>query len=123
MPHPSAHEILVSPDGRLRAVFLATERAPGAWSHSPRVIDQTGGVVLIDLWDSEWDAVLEWLENGKVRLDLNRYGRAEWCALILDPETRTFELFDRDGSISGRDSGAAALHTDPRNAVAARGEP
>jgi len=100
MPHPGVHKILASPDGRLRVVFLVVERAPGAWSHSPRIIDRTCGVILIDLWNSEWDAGLEWLADGKVRLDLRRQGRDEWCALVLDPDTRTFALFDRDGSIS-----------------------
>jgi len=100
MPLIGVHKILVSPDGRLRAVFLVVERAPGVWSHSPKIIDQAGGGVLIDLWDSEWDAALDWLADGKVKLDLNRHGRAEPCALVLDPDTRTFELFDRDGSVS-----------------------
>ena len=121
MPHPGVHEILTSPDGRVRAVFLVLERAPGAWSHSPRVIDQTG-VVLIDLWNSEWDAALDWLADGKVRLELSRHGRAGWCVLVLDPETRTFELFDREGSISGRNADAAPDHADPGAVLAARGE-
>jgi hypothetical protein len=49
MLHPGVHKILASPDGRLRVVFLVVERAPGVWSHSPRIIDRTCGVILIDL--------------------------------------------------------------------------
>jgi hypothetical protein len=107
MPHPGVHKILVSPDGRLRAIFQVVERMSGAWSHSPRIIDQTDGVILIDLWNSEWDAALNWQDDGKVRLDLSRHGRAEWCALVLDPETRTFELFDREGPWGERETDAA----------------
>jgi len=122
MPHPGVHKILASPDGRLRVVFLVIERAPGAWSHSPRIIDRASGVVLIDLWNSEWDAGLEWLVDGKVKLDLGRHGRASECALVLDSETRTFELFDRDGSISRRDADAVRLPVDPRNVLIAHVE-
>lgn len=106
MTSHSLHEIHTSPDGRLRAVFLSVERAAGIWSRSPRIIDRTSGVVLIDLWNSAWDAELAWLADGKLKLDLHRYGLQEWCALVLDPATRTFELFDHNGPISRAPDGS-----------------
>ena len=58
------------------------------------IVDRDSGTILIDLWDSDWDAELCWLGNGCVQLDLQRIDRNEWCALVLDPVTRTYLLID-----------------------------
>ena len=88
---------IISPDQRLHVTFQITWWPSGLISHAPRITDRATGIVLIDLWDSEWDAELCWLDQGKARLDLQRIDRNEWCALVLDPATATYMLVDDIG--------------------------
>jgi hypothetical protein len=41
---------------------------------------------------------------------------------VLDPDKRTFELFDRQGSISGREPGAGSLDANPGHILIARAD-
>lgn len=94
--------VIVSPDRRLHVAFQIIEWTSGLISHAPRIIDRDSGTILIDLWDSDWDAELCWLGNGCVRLDLQRIDRNEWCALVLDPQTQTYVLIDEGMDKTGR---------------------
>ncbi|MBL8178838.1 MAG: hypothetical protein JNK48_29460 [Bryobacterales bacterium] len=73
----------LSPDGRTRITWAISE---GRMSHEircPRITDAQSGEILFDLWmDTSWDASVQWLENGLLRLSIRHY--AEGGVTMLD---------------------------------------
>ncbi|MFN7935182.1 MAG: hypothetical protein U0R19_17765 [Bryobacteraceae bacterium] len=65
----------LSPDGRTRIEWGYTD---GRMSHeiwAPRIRDAETGEMVLDLWAGEymWDAWVEWLEGGVMRLSIREY--------------------------------------------------
>jgi len=73
----------LSPDGHTRVKWSINT---GRMSHeicSPRITDARSGEMILDLWtDGSWDASVQWLDNGIMRLRIRHY--LEGGATILD---------------------------------------
>lgn len=87
----------LSPDGRTRVKWSINT---GRMSHeicSPRITDTQSGEMIVDLWtDPSWDASVQWLDNGVLRLRLRHY--LEGGSTILDVDIdRASRAFVIDG--------------------------
>ncbi|MBS1825024.1 MAG: hypothetical protein JST93_06860 [Acidobacteria bacterium] len=75
----------LSPDGRTRIEWGYTD---GRMSHeiwAPRITDAETGEVVLDLWVKYmWDAWVEWLENGVMRLAIREYLDGGTTILYVD---------------------------------------
>jgi hypothetical protein len=88
---------LISPDGSLRVDLDISEWRMSHWTNAPRVRETATGLILLDLWGSDWDADVSWPAPGIVRLDLRRYSQPGACAVLLDPTSASFRFADGNG--------------------------
>lgn len=87
----------LSPDGCTRVEWSINT---GRMSHeicSPRISDAHSGEMILDLWaESSWDASIQWLDHGIMRLRIRHY--LEGGSTILDVDVdRAAGFFSIDG--------------------------
>lgn len=79
----------ISTDGSSRVDLLSVEWSNSHWVNSPRVIEIASGRVVLDLWNTDWDATVSVLEGSMVRLDMIRYRQGGNASLnSTSPQTR-----------------------------------
>lgn len=91
-----------APDASLMVELEALEWRNGDWVHAPRVTELATGRRLLDLWGSDWHAVVAFPRGQAVRLSMHSYRRGTALALEIDLVTGRYTL---QGS---SDSGAIA---------------
>ena len=84
----------LSPDGSIRVELTAVEWSNTHWVNSPRVTEVATGRVLLDLWNTDWDAVVSFPVERCVTLDLRRYYAGGPCQASLHLATDQFVIFD-----------------------------
>lgn len=95
----NAHSGLrLAPDGSLRVDLAAVEWSNSHWVNSPRVTDVATGKVLLDLFNTDWDAEVTFPREAAVSLALRRY-RAEGSLTVeIDLTRDSFAIVqDRPG--------------------------
>jgi len=88
----------VSPDGTMRVEYSETEVRMSHWIRSPRVIRTSDSSVLLDLWNTSWDASTTFSphEDHALFLALRCYpGDTDGFTVRVDPHTSTFAFADR----------------------------
>ena len=82
----------ISTDGANRVDLQSVEWSNSHWVNSPRVIEIASGRVVLDLWNTDWDATVTFLDGSVVRLDMIRYRRGGNASLELDLAANTYRL-------------------------------
>jgi len=98
----------ISPDGTIRVETEAVEWGNSQWVQTPRVIDTASGRVVLDLWNSDWDASISYPGNRRVALDFRRYHFSGDLAIELDLENDTYRITREPGGTGGLPSGPLA---------------
>jgi hypothetical protein len=84
-PHASPpHYRYISRDGMIRVDLASEEWSNSHWVNAPRVIEIATGRTVLDLWGTDWDAVVSFKEVGRVRLDCRRYHVGGALSVVLD---------------------------------------
>jgi hypothetical protein len=112
------HDRRISPDGTIRIDILWAEWGNSHWVQTPRVIDIASGQVVLDLWNTDWDATISWTGDRRVSLDFRRYHFSGDLAIELDLENRTYRITREPGGGAGLPSGPLE---DAANAMEASG--
>jgi hypothetical protein len=73
-----------SPDHTVRVDLAAVEWSNSHWVESPRVTDLATGRVVLDLWNTDWDATVSFPRDRCVRLGFRRYRHAGALAVEID---------------------------------------
>jgi hypothetical protein len=66
-------DVRLAPDGSTRVDLTAVEWSNSHWVNAPRVTEVATGRVLLDLWNTDWDAAVTFPRARCVGLDLRRY--------------------------------------------------
>ncbi len=82
----------ISCDGTIRVDLASQEWSNSHWVNAPRVIEIAGGRVLLDLWGTDWDAVVFFREVGRVRLDCRRYHVGGGLSVVLDVARDRYQI-------------------------------
>ncbi|MDB5412300.1 MAG: hypothetical protein JWR10_635 [Rubritepida sp.] len=82
----------ISPDGTIRVDLAAVEWRNSQWVHTPRVIEIASGRVVLDLWNTDWDATVEFPGSRRVRLDLRRFHEGGSVSAELDLARGTYRI-------------------------------
>jgi len=82
----------ISPDGTIRVDLDTKEWSNSHWVNSPRVIEIATGRVLLDLWETDWDATVTFPGDHKAHLFLCRYRRSGVIAVDLDLARETYRI-------------------------------
>lgn len=115
----------IAPDGSMIVELQAVEWGNTHWVNSPRIVEVASKRVLLDLWGSDWDAVVSFPRAGAVRMSMRRYHEGGGLEAEIDLERGVYGIFERDGAASeGPLAGVAkALEAASRRAgAAARGQ-
>jgi hypothetical protein len=83
----------VSPDGTIRVDLAAVEWSNSHWVNAPRVTDLASGKIVLDLWNTDWDAVPSFPANRRLRLECRRYHVGGGLAVELDLARGTYRIF------------------------------
>jgi hypothetical protein len=84
----------LSPDGSIRVELATVEWSNTHWVNSPRVMEVATGRVLLDLWNTDWDAEVSFPGERCVTLDLRRYSAGGGCQASLHLATGRFTIFE-----------------------------
>jgi hypothetical protein len=84
----------LSPDGSIRVELAAVEWSNTHWVNSPRVTEVATGRVLLDPWNTDWDAEISFLVERCVALNLRRYHAGGRCQASLHLATGRFAIFE-----------------------------
>lgn len=87
----------ISPGGTIRVDLATVEWSNTHWVNSPRVTALPGGDVLLDLWGTDWDAVVSFPGHRRVRLDLRRYHAGGNLSVDLDSDRQTYQIVAEPG--------------------------
>lgn len=98
--------VRLAPDGTIRVEIASVEWSNTHWVDSPRVREVATGRILLDLWNTDWDAAVSFPGAGRVNLDLRRYNGAGRFQAGIDLATGQFTL--SEGSDSPPTSGPIA---------------
>lgn len=94
---PRPHMLRLAPDGLIRVEVEAVEWGNTLWVHSPRVIDVPTGRVVLDLWNTDWDADISFPAPRQVRLAFRRYHEGGALSAVLDLERGTYQVVSEYG--------------------------
>jgi hypothetical protein len=86
--------VRIAPDGSLRIDLVAVEWFNSHWVHSPRVTEVATGRILLDLWNTDWDAEVIFPRERCVSLALRRYQSRIHLRADLDLASGRFIIFD-----------------------------
>ncbi|WP_421993413.1 hypothetical protein [Roseococcus sp.] len=125
MPQPPPI-LRVSPDGTIRVEVEAVEWGSSRWVYSPRVIDVPTGRVVLDLWNTDWDATIDFPGPRRVGFDFRRYHEGGALSAELDLERGTYRVVSEHGHEGPRPEAplsgiVAGLEESARRTVAASG--
>jgi hypothetical protein len=98
----------ISPDGTIRIDTEAVEWGNSHWVQTPRVIDIASGRVVLDLWNSDWDATISFPGNRRVALDFRRYHFSGDLAIELDLADDVYRITREPGGDDPLPSGPLA---------------
>jgi hypothetical protein len=84
----------MSPDGSIRVELAAVEWSNTHWVNAPRVTEIETGRVLLDLWNTDWDAEVSFPAERRVTLELRRHHAGGHCRASLDLATDQFAIFE-----------------------------
>jgi len=84
----------MAPDGSVRVELAAVEWSNTHWVNSPKVTDLASARVVLDLWNTDWDADASFPHPRTVALRLRRYRSPGGFHLTLDVAHDTFVLLD-----------------------------
>lgn len=87
----------ISPDGSIRVDLDAVEWGNSHWVHSPRVIEVANGRTVLDLWGTDWDAVVSFPGPQRVGLAFRRYHYGGALAVELDLASGTYRIVAEPG--------------------------
>ncbi len=113
--------VRLAPDGSLRIELAAVEWSNSHWVNSPRVIEVATGRVLLDLWNTDWDAEPSFPCERCVILGLRRYRSRIQLRAVLDLAQDSFTIQEDDSqapSIGPLAEIAPALEAASRRAAA-----
>jgi len=88
---------LYAPDGLARVDIDWIEWRHGQWIQSPRVTAIASERVILDLWNSDWDASVSFPAQGGVRLDLQRVHYGGDLAVVLDLAEQRYRIVREPG--------------------------
>ena len=92
-PHASPPQYRhISRDGTIRVDLASQEWSNGNWVNAPRVIEIAGGRILLDLWGTDWDAIVFFREVGRVRLDCRRSHVGGGLSVVLDVARGCYQI-------------------------------
>jgi hypothetical protein len=97
-----------APDGTLRVDVESVEWFNTHWVNTPRVIDLDSGRVLLDLWNTDWDAVVSFPAPRCARLGMRRYRSGISLTLDLDLGRDEYRISFAAGSPTSLPSGPLA---------------
>ncbi|MDO9362645.1 MAG: hypothetical protein Q7T60_06950 [Sphingopyxis sp.] len=117
---PGPHYRHISPDGTIRIDTEAVEWGNSHWVLTPRVIDIMSGRVVLDLWNSDWDATISYPGNRRVALDFRRYHFSGDLAIELDLENDLYRITREPGATGEFPSGPLAEAADAMEASGRR---
>ncbi len=83
----------ISPDGTICVDLAAVEWSNSHWVNAPRVSEIASGRIVLDLWNTDWDASVAFPGCGRVRLGFRRYRHGGNLAAELDLIRNTCEVF------------------------------
>lgn len=84
----------LSPDGSIRVELAAAEWSNTHWVNSPRVVEVASGRILLDLWNTDWDAEASFPVDRCVALSLRRYHFGGDCEAMLDLSADRFVIYE-----------------------------
>ena len=85
----------LAPDGSIKVEIVSTEWSPSHWVDAPRVIENASRRILLDLWNTDWDAEVSFPRPRAVALQLRRYAAPKSAFFAeLDLTTNEFLLLD-----------------------------
>lgn len=82
----------ISPDGALVVDLVSIEWGNTHWVNSPRVTEIATGAVLLDLWNTDWDGMVSFPEDGTLALGLRRYHAGGGCSVVIDAAMRRYTI-------------------------------
>lgn len=94
---PKPRMLRLAPDGLIRVEVEAVEWGNTLWVHSPRVTDVPTGRVVLDLWNTDWDADISFPAPRQVRLAFRRYHEGGALSAVLDLERGTYQVVSEYG--------------------------
>lgn len=94
---PEPRTTRLAPDGLVRVELESVEWRNSHWVQSPRVIDVPNGRVVLDLWNTDWDATVGFPGPRRVTLSLQRYHEGGALAAELDLERGTYRIVSEYG--------------------------
>lgn len=110
----------ISPDGTIRIETEAVEWGNSHWVQTPRVVDIASGRVVLDLWNSDWDATISYPGNRRVALDFRRYHFSGDLGIELDLENDLYRITREPGATVELPSGPLAEAVDAMEASGRR---
>ena len=84
-------------DHRIQIEFRQKAGPDLSWYVAPRIVETASGFVLIDLSEPAWEVQVRGLWSGMLYLYLRRGPDDEPCGMVLNPATKSYQLFDRHG--------------------------
>jgi hypothetical protein len=118
--------VRIAPDGSLRIDLVAVEWSNSHWVHSPRVTEVATGRILLDLWNTDWDAEVIFPRERCVSLALRRYQSRIHLSADLDLARDRFTIHEYAAGTSTTGSLSTlrpALEAASLRAVATRAQP
>ncbi|MBV9829249.1 MAG: hypothetical protein JO001_26830 [Alphaproteobacteria bacterium] len=109
-PENTAHTTVhLSADGSLRVELAQVEWSNTHWVASPRVTELATGRIVLDLWNTDWDAEVSFPGERCVSLDLRRYSGLRGVRAFLDLANERFliSFADQRSSLDGALSGVS----------------
>lgn len=110
----------ISPDGTIRIETEAVEWGNSHWVQTPRVIDIASCRVVLDLWNSDWDATISYPGHRRVALDFRRYHFSGDLAIELDLGNDTYRITREPGATGELPSGPLTEAADAMEASGRR---
>ena len=83
-----------SPDGRVQVILDPIEWSNTHWVNPPRVIDMISGEIVLDLWQTDWDAGVGFPGPHQVLLRCRRYQFGGGLTVVLNLAEGTYQILN-----------------------------
>lgn len=87
----------ISPDGSIRVDIDSKEWGNSHWVDSPRIIEVATGRVVLDLWETDWDAAMSFPGDQQVRIHFRRYHAGGALSVELNLARDTYQILHEPG--------------------------